>query len=228
MNAELRTGGTRINPHTPTQHFEEELARYTGAPHVVCVNSCTMAITLALAWHLRDKQPKAGSIASSSRHEDRSEISIPRPGYISVPQAIVHAGGWPVFRDEEWSGCYQLQPLPVWDCARRFTSGMFVAGRMQCLSFHASKILGLEQGGAILHDDAEADGWFRRARFDGRTPGIAPKDDPSIGSMIGWHCYMNPSTAAMGLLRLYSLPRHNADLPNDDYPDLSTLPIYQR
>lgn len=217
---ELRTGGTRINPHIATAQFEEELGRYTGAPFVVCVNSCTMAILLAVAWHLRHDTRDIVRAALP-------RISIPRPGYISVPQAIVHAGGWPVFRDEEWSGHYQLQPLPVWDSARRFTSGMFVPGRMHCVSFHASKILGLEQGGAILHDNDEADGWFRRARFDGRTPGIPPNKDPSIGTMIGWHCYMNPSTASMGLLRLYSLPRHNADLPNDDYPDLSTLPIYQ-
>lgn len=224
MDVELRTGGTRINPHQATIDFETELCRYTGSKHAVAVNSCTMAILLAVAWHLQ----KAHLPELLFDDCDPRKISIPRPGYISVPQSIVHAGGWPVFRDEAWFGHYQLQPLPVWDSARRFTSGMFMPGQMQCVSFHASKILGLEQGGAILHDNEEADAWFRRARFDGRTPGIAPKDDPSIGTMIGWHCYMNPSTAAMGLLRLYSLPRHNADLPNDDYPDLSTLPIYQR
>jgi len=174
--------------------------------------------------------------------EDRPKVSIPRPGYISVPQSIIHAGGWPVFRDEEWSGCYQLQPFPIWDCARRFTGNMFndltaseikwrdkpnKVGKMQCVSFHASKILGLEQGGAILHDDHQADEWFRRARFDARTPGLNPKDDPSIGTFVGWHCYMNPSTAAQGLLRLFSLPRHNPDLENSDYPSLDELEIYK-
>lgn len=230
MGVELRTGGTRINPHQATIDFETELCHYTGAKYVVAVNSCTMAILLAVAWHKHldyKERTKGINTKDIAPLIPRLLVSIPRPGYISVPQSIVHAGGWPVFRDEEWSGHYQLQPLPVWDSARRFTSGMFMPGQMQCVSFHASKILGLEQGGAILHDNDEADGWFRRARFDGRTPGIAPKDDASIESMIGWHCYMNPSTAAQGLLRLYSLPRHNADLPNDDYPDLSTLPIYQ-
>jgi dTDP-4-amino-4,6-dideoxygalactose transaminase len=98
-------------------------------------------------------------------------------------------------------------------------------GNMLCVSFHASKILGLEQGGAILHDDAEADAWFRRARFDGRAEGVAPKDDTGI--IVGWHCYMNPSTAAQGILKLHSLPRHNDPLPNDDYPDLSTLEVFK-
>lgn len=94
-----------------------------------------------------------------------------------------------------------------------------------CVSFHASKILGLEQGGAILHDDPEADAWFRRARFDGRTEGVAPKNDAF--PMLGWHCYMNPSTSAQGLLKLHSLPRCNPDLHNDQYPDLSMLEIFK-
>ena len=218
--SEERTDGTSINPHTVTQDFERELCNYTGAKYAACTNSCTAAILLALAYHIpwqnRYKTP----------HE-RPKVSIPRPGYISVPQSIVHAGGWPEFRDEDWSGTYQLKPFDVWDSARRFTSNMFVPGQFQCISLHASKILGLEQGGAILHDNAEAQNFFERARFDARTPGISPKNDPSIRSMIGWHCYMNPSTAAQGILRLWSLARDNEDLPNDDYPDLSTLEIYK-
>jgi hypothetical protein len=83
-----------------------------------------------------------------------------------VPQSIIHAGGRPTFRDEDWVGAYQLKPLPVWDCARRFTSGMFVndahdgrgfVPQFQCVSFHAAKILGDTQGGAILHNSPEAD-----------------------------------------------------------------------
>jgi dTDP-4-amino-4,6-dideoxygalactose transaminase len=93
------------------------------------------------------------------------------------------------------------------------------------VSFHASKTCGIEQGGAILHDNPEADAWLRRARFDGRTEGVAPKEDNF--TQIAWHCYMNPSTAAQGILRLHSLPRHNEPLPNDDYPDLSQMEIFK-
>lgn len=199
------------NPHQVAADFEAALCRYTGARYAVAVNSCTMAILLAVAWKL---------------HLDRSKaVSIPKRTYVSVPMSIIHAGGKPIFRDERWIGAYELQPLNVWDSARRFSAGMYVPGQMQCVSFHASKILGLEQGGAILHDDPRADEWLRRARFDGRTQGVAPKDDQF--DMIGWHCYMNPSTAAQGLLKLHSLPRHNSDLPNDPYPDLSTMEIFK-
>jgi hypothetical protein len=81
------------------------------------------------------------------------------------------------------------------------------------------------QGGAILcHDDATA-AWLRRMRFDGRTEGH-PIDAANIRE-IGWHCYMNPSTAAQGLMRMAGLPKYNPPLPNSDYPDLSTMEAFK-
>ena len=225
-----------MNPHDVTRQFEKELCSYTGAPFAVAVNSCTMALTLAVAWCLRPG-PQIMLDEHGSPTEDRQSVEVPKRTYVSVPQAIIHAGGRPTFRDVNWFGMYQLRPLPVWDSARWFTSSMYDFpcmvrgiperrdGEMICVSFHASKTLGIEQGGAILHDNPEADAWFRRARFDGRTEGVAPKDDHF--DMIGWHCYMNPSTAAQGILRLHSLPMHNAPLPNDVYPDLSKIEAFR-
>lgn len=201
------------NPHQVTKDFEAALCKYTGAKYAVAVNSCTMALTLAVAWHV------------GSAPWGRLPITIPKHTYVSVPQAILHAGARPAFEERSWRGMYRLSPIPVWDCARWFTGGMYFPGAFLCVSFHASKTLGLEQGGAILHDNPEADAWFRRARFDGRAEGVAPKDDTGI--ILGWHCYMNPSTAAQGILKLHSLPRHNDPLPNDDYPDLSTLEVFK-
>lgn len=221
------------NPHQVAIDFERALCEYTGAPFAVAVNSCTMALLLAVAWHLQGPPAPGWRLRTSPEDGRRAkwEIEIPKRTYVSVPMSIIHAGGRPTFRDENWSGCYRLQPLPVWDSARWFTESMFIGGcppgtnQMFCVSFHASKTLGLEQGGAILHANPAADAWFRRARFDGRTEGVAPKDD-AFGQ-VGWHCYMNPSTAAQGILRLHSLPRHNAPMSNDDYPDLSTMEIFK-
>ena len=139
--------------------------------------------------------------------------------------SIIHAGGRPTFRDEDWRGAYQLKPLPVWDCARRFTSGMYVSRQFQCVSFAASKILAAEQGGAILHDDEEADLWLRRMRFDGRTELVDPHED--VIREIGHHCIMTPSVAAGLLVRLHHLPKHNPDMGPYDYPDLSLSPAFQ-
>jgi hypothetical protein len=143
-----------------------------------------------------------------------------------VPAAILNAGfDQVVFHDDDWQGEYQINPLPVWDSARRFTSGMYRPGAMQCVSFHWSKILGLSQGGAILHDNPEADAWLRRARFDGRTEGVSAKDDQV--QYPSWHAYLSPEVSAHGLMKLSLLPKHNADLPRSDYPDLSKLRAFQ-
>jgi dTDP-4-amino-4,6-dideoxygalactose transaminase len=112
-------------------------------------------------------------------------VEIPRQTYVSVPCAIkrrlsrcdgVTSNGW---------GLSAKAIRSVWDCARRFTSGMYVAGQYQCISFATAKILGAEQGGAILHDDDSADSWFRKMRFDGRTEGVDPREDTF--DVVGHH-----------------------------------------
>ena len=211
-------------PYEVVTRFERALCKYTGARFACAVNSCTAALLLAVAWHLKNP-PYISPYLSQHNWTDRVGIEIPKRTYVSVPMSIIHAGGRPTFRDEDWIGAYQLQPLPVWDCARRFTSGMYIAGQFQCVSFAASKILGIEQGGAILHDDAKAQEWFQAMKFDGRKPGTMPAPDTIIG--IGHHCLMTPSVAAQGLLRLHHLPRHNEDLPHFLYPDLSTFPVFK-
>ena len=209
------------DPFEVVRQFERALCEYTGAPFAVTTTSCTDALKLAVAWHLQNDR---GSFP-------RQAIDIPKRTYVGVPMAIIHAGGRPTFRDEKWSADYQLKPLPVWDSARWFTSGMYnLSKQFVCVSFHWSKTLGIQQGGAILHDSPEADRWLRMARFDGRQEGVAPKDQKEW--IIGHHCYMAPETAAAGLVRLANLPRHNAPLPwgpgtDSDYPDLSQMSIFK-
>jgi len=218
-----------MNPYSVVQDFESALCEYTGAKYAVTVSSCTMALLLACKWHYLNPGKKEGL----------STITIPKRTYVSVPQSIIHAGFNVEFDDREWVGQYALNPYPIWDSARIFTSDMFnmptatelflrdsgVFNKYQCVSFHWSKHLGIGQGGAILHDDTEADKWFRKARFDGRTEGVAPADDDF--DMIGYHCYMSPRDAADGLSRLAVLPQHNDPLPNDDYPNLSKFEVFQ-
>jgi dTDP-4-amino-4,6-dideoxygalactose transaminase len=195
-----------MRPFDIVKQFESALASYTGAPYAVAVSSCTSALFLATKYCLK------------GRRTFYDKLSIPKRTYVSVPMAILHAGGRVTFDERRWRGSYSLNDLPVRDSARRFTSGMYKGG-YECCSFHRAKILALGQGGCILHDNPEADAWFRKARFDGRTEGVAPKDD--VPTMLGYHCYMSPDTAAAGLWALSYLSRHNDDLPNDDYRDLS-------
>ena len=216
-----------MSPYKVTEDFEKALCDYTGAPYAVAVNSCTAALLLACQWwdwhwlHTLDPQNNFAFELIA----DESGVEIPKRTYVSVPCAIKQVGYKVRWRDEEWRGAYQLKPLPVWDSARRFTSGMYVPGQFQCVSFSASKILGAEQGGAILHDNREADAWFRRMRFDGRTEGVSTFDD--IFDLVGMHCLMIPSVAATLLVRLYHLPKHNEDLPAIEYPELSKHPAFK-
>ena len=226
------------DPFKVVRQFEAALCEYTGAPYAVTTTSCSAALMLAVAWHLRPGEPMTATLVQSLQKPDGPWIEIPKRTYVSVPMAIIHAGGRPTFRDENWLGQYQLKPLPVWDCARIFISEMYptlydhgkrVTGHMMCVSFHWSKTLGIQQGGAILHDDPEADKWLRQARFDGRIEGVTPKEQAEIYGfkVLGHHCYMSPETAAAGLVRLHHLPRHNEPLPVDDYPDLSKMEIFK-
>jgi len=209
------------NPYQVIKDFEESVAEYTGAPHVVAVSSCTNALFLCLMW------AKVAKIITGGK------FVIPKRTYLSVPQQIKLVGFEFVFKDIEWKGMYPLSPLNIYDCARRFTSNMFKDlynsntldnHYFMCTSHHWAKILGIERGGCILHNDPESDKWFRKVRHHGRSEGVHPRDDQPI---IGYDMLMLPSVAANGLVRLSHLPKHNPDLPNDDYPDLSQMEIFK-
>jgi len=221
----------QADPFQANRELERELCAYTGAPYAVTVNSCTMALLLCCAWMKLIVAPRTPL------------LSIPKLTYVGVPMAIANARCGVAFDDRDWQGQYALMPLPlerhwpvIWDAARRFRWGMYAAAlgdsvnyapdgsTFQCVSFHITKILGHSQGGAILHNNAQADHWLRRARFDGRTEGVPPTKDTF--DMLGWHCYLSPDVAAALRWKLASLPAHSADLPRDNYADLSLAPIF--
>lgn len=192
-----------ISVYSVVREFEAALSEYTGAPYVVTTNSGTMALFLAF------------------KIDQVSWVEIPKRTYCSVPMAAVLAGIAVSFSDINWHGAYRISPTGIWDSARRFTSGMYIPGQMMCVSFQTSKILGIEQGGAILLDDDGAAQWLRRARYDGREEG------EKLPRQLGYHCYMNPSTAALGLSKLACLPRDNPDqCGSEAFEDLSRLSIW--
>ena len=190
------------NPYEIVKMFEENVAEYTGAPYAVSVDSCTSAIFLCCKFM------------------DVSEIIIPSKTYLSVPQAIIHAGGRVVFdrRENNWQGIYNLFPYPIYDAAKRFTSGMYIKDSFMCLSFHAKKLLPIGKGGMILTSDKEAVNWFRRARYEGRGECFYKDDDIS---MLGWNMYMTPVEAAYGLMLLQQTKKQNPDqVEEEGYKDL--------
>jgi dTDP-4-amino-4,6-dideoxygalactose transaminase len=194
-----------MNPHEVTRIFEREVAAYCGSRYAVAVNSCTAALLICCAYHKVEV------------------VEIPKLTYVGVAQSIINAGGKLRFKDLDWQGAYRLEPYPIVDAARRFHAGMHRQGDFTCISLHISKILGVDQGGVILHDDSNADQILRRMRFDGRTEGLEPQLDTFVR---GFHCYLSPTIAAQALWKLSTLPRENVDLPRSDYADLSIQPVF--
>jgi len=197
------------NPYKIVQMFEEEVANYTGAPYAVSVDSCTSALFLCCVYH---------RVVT---------VMIPSKTYLSVPQAIMHAGGEVKFdrRRNKWKGLYQLEPYPIYDSAKRFTSGMYIPGTLMCLSFHIKKHLKIGKGGMILLDDKFAAQWFRRARYEGRGEVLYHQDNISE---IGWNMYMTPQEAAHGLALMQNIPLHNKDLEEEGgYRDLTEFTLFK-
>jgi dTDP-4-amino-4,6-dideoxygalactose transaminase len=195
------------NPYKIVRMFEEEVANYTGAPYAISVDSCTNALFLCCLYR------------------KVNEVTIPKHTYLSVPQSIIHAGGTVKFRDIEWSGIYKLDPYRIYDAARRFTSGMYIAGSEMCLSFHIKKTLKIGKGGMILTDDVNIVEWVTRMRYEGRS--TKPLSEDNINE-FGWNMYMTPEEAAHGLALMQNIPLHNNDCAEEmKYRDLTEFEIFK-
>jgi len=191
--------------HAVTGEFEEQLCMYTGAPYVVGVDCGTSALYLAIRHEV-------------ARIAYPPQVHIPARTFRSVPVILRECGCDVVFQPvigTTLRGAYRLNPLLVWDCALRFTWGMYQPGTLMCLSFTGHrKRLRLGRGGAILTDDAKAAAWFSKARWGHH--GCRP-------------CWMPPMIAALGVQLMRGCwdaewkPLDFEDIENE-YPDLRELP----
>jgi len=179
------------NPFIIVKYFEEELANYAGSKYAVCVDSCTNAIFLCC------------------KYLKVNTVTIPQKTYLSVPQAIINAGGTVILEDLSWEGQYYLKPYPIIDSALRFTSNMYKAETFVCLSFHYKKHLPIGKGGAILTDDYDAYCWFKKMRYEGRNETSYWND--TINE-VGFNMYMTPFEAAIGFSLMQNINLINADL----------------
>lgn len=191
--------------------FEEELAHFIGARHVVSMSSCTGALHLAMVAH----DVGAGD-----------EVVVPSLTWYATANAALYVGARPILCDVDPNtlsvtidnilakvtprtkavipvhfGGYAIDvaalraALPssiaiVEDAAHalgsRYPDGTSVgsAGSMACFSFYANKNLSTAEGGAIaLADDAQADR-LRSLRQSGLTADA-------------WKRYIEPGKAIM-------------------------------
>ena len=189
-----------LKEYKKVERFEEALATYTGAPYVVCVDSCTNALLLSLKY---------------SKVEN---ITLPANTYVGVAMAALNAGINVRFEDILWQGLYRIQPTNIYDSAKRFTSDMYIPGSHMCLSFHYKKHLKIGRGGAILTDSSDAYEWFKLARNCGRR--IDTPLSQQIFTVQGYNMLLHPDLAEKGSKLLKKLNKTNADLPFEIYGDL--------
>ncbi len=203
-----------IHKHSPyhiVKMFEEEVAHYTGSKYAVAVDSCTNALFLCC------------------KYLEVKEVTIPNKTYVSVPMSIMHAGAEVILdtsaKTNHWSGVYQLNPYPIYDAAKRFTSNMYISESYMCLSFHIKKQLPISKGGAILCDNKKAYEWFKRARYEGRSEKYYKDDDIEF---LGWNMYMTPQQAAHGLSMMQNYPPHQKDMDElNGYRDLTEFTVFK-
>ena len=103
---------------------------------------------------------------------------------------------------------------------------MYIPGSLYCLSFNHKKTLSTGKGGMILTDDIDAKKWLDIMKYDGRTS-IFYNENTDI-DQLGYHMYMAPEQAVIGIQNFYGLPDRNPDkMGYRDYNlDLSTLKAF--
>ena len=188
--------------------FENKVAEFFGAPYAIAVDSCTHGIELSL------------------RYLRSSEISVPKHTYLSVPFLAQKLGIELKWRDEDWKDFYFVSHRVI-DAAVLWRKNSYMKGMFMSLSFQYQKHLSLGRGGMILTDDFDAAMQLKKMSYDGRLPNI-PWREQNI-STVGYHYYMTPETAQLGLDKL---PAAIETTPRQwkvsDWPDLTTMSIFKK
>ena len=187
--------------------FERNIARYFGAPHAIAFDSCTHGIEVCL------------------HYTNATKINVPKRTYISIPFLANKIGIELEWRDEEWQDYYYLTDNII-DSAVLWEQNSYIPNTFMGLSFQYQKHLSLGRGGIILTDNEEAAIELKKMSYDGRLPYI-PWREQNISSM-GYHYYMTPETARLGLEKL---PRAIQTPPKKwvvtDWPDLTKMEIFK-
>lgn len=190
--------------------FEELIADYFNSPYAVAVDCCTHAIELCLRLH------------------SVKQLTIPKHTYLSIPMTAEKLNIQWSWVEDNWHDCYQLSnpDATIFDAAVLWHENSYVNGSMMCLSFQFKKHLNLGRGGIILLDDKHAYHELIRMSYDGRDRNIAWAEQDV--KTIGYHYYMTPETAELGMLRFETVKNvPPTRWSYSDYPDLSTLKVFE-
>jgi dTDP-4-amino-4,6-dideoxygalactose transaminase len=188
--------------------FENKIAEFFGAPYAIAVDSCTHGVELAL------------------RYTQADHIIVPKNTYLSIPFLANKLWIDLFWKDEDWINYYYLTDQVI-DAAVLWKPNSYIPGTFMGISFQYQKHLSLGRGGVILTDNKEAAIQLKKMSYDGRLPNI-PWRDQNINT-IGYHYYMTPETAQLGLEKL---PKAIETPPRqwvvNDWPDLTQMDIFKK
>lgn len=187
--------------------FENQIAEFFGAPYAVAVDSCTHGVELCL------------------RHTHADHIIVPKHTYLSIPFLAHKLWIELEWKNENWVDYYYLTDNVI-DAAVLWKPSSYIPGTYMSLSFQYQKHLSLGRGGMILTDNKESAERLKKMSYDGRLPNI-PWREQDI-SVYGYHYYMTPETAQLGLDKL---PQAKITPPKqwvvEDWPDLTQMSIFK-
>tara|TARA_R110000824_G_scaffold127917_1_gene288571 strand:- start:2508 stop:3098 length:591 start_codon:yes stop_codon:yes gene_type:complete len=190
------------------ENFECQIASFFGSPYAVATDCCTHAVELCL------------------RRTATQALIVPTRTYISIPFLATKLSLRLIWESQEWSEYYYLKGTNIIDAAVLWRENSYIPSTFMCLSFQFQKHLSLGRGGMILTDDKSAAQELKKMSYDGRAPN-QPWRDQNI-STIGYHYYMTPETAELGLEKL---PVARDNKPREwvvnDWPDLTKMDIFK-
>jgi dTDP-4-amino-4,6-dideoxygalactose transaminase len=190
------------------KEFEEKIAAFFGAPFAVAVDCCTHGIELCL------------------RYKQVKKMVVPAQTYISVPLLSKKLNIDLEWKEEIWQDYYYIGDTDIIDAAVLWKKDSYIPNTFMCVSFQFRKHLSLGRGGVILCQDKNDYESLKKMSYDGRLPDI-PWASQNISTM-GYHYYMTPETAKMGINRL---PMAISTQPRrwtiDDWPDLRKMEIFK-
>ncbi len=188
--------------------FENKIAEFFGSPYAVAVDCCTHGLELCL------------------RYTEAKSITVPVHTYISVPFLANKLDIELRWKEEDWLDFYYLEDTNIIDAAVLWRQNSYIPNTFMCISFQFRKHLSLGRGGIILTDNKKAAVDLKKMSYDGRLPNI-PWREQNISS-IGYHYYMTPEVAQLGLKKL---PDAINTAPKQwrisDWPNLKNMEVFK-
>ena len=187
--------------------FEKEVAKFFDAPYAVAVDCCTHGLELCL------------------RYKKAKKIIVPNRTYLSVPMLADKLNIEMEWYDKKWQDYYYITD-DIIDAAVFWEEGGYIPNTYMCVSFQFRKHLSLGRGGIILFDKEEDFDALKRMSYDGRSP----DESWSVQNIktIGYHYYMTPETAELGLKKLpAAIETPPKQWVYTDWPDLTEMDVFK-